>query len=127
MKNRDIYELALHLLAEPMSNGRLEDYDVRAPYLLGTFFYENCALDDRYREIFGLGARQYTRSVFVDLEAEFPFAERFVSAAGYYLASALVIDDDEELADKMYDKFSIAMSKIISEIPAVSESIIEIY
>ena len=127
MRNRDIYELALHLLAEPVRKGGLEEYDVRAPYLLGNFFYENSALDDRYREIFGLEPRKYTHAVFVDLEAEFPFAERFVSAAGYYLASALVIDDDEELADKMFDKFSIAMSKIISEIPAASESIIEIY
>lgn len=127
MKNRDIYELALNLLAEPMGDKMSDDYLTRAPYLLGGFFYENGGLDDSYREAFGLEPRSYTHAVCVDLDADFPFVERFVLAAGYYLASALVIDDNEELGDRFFDMFSIAISKLISEIPASPESILEVY
>lgn len=127
MKNRDIYELALNLLAESTSDPRNDDYLTRAPYLLGAFFYENSGLDDSYREAYGLEKRSYIHAVCVDLDADFPFAERFVTAAGYYLASALVVDDDEELGDKFFDVFSASMSRLISEIPASLEGIREIY
>ena len=127
MKNRDIYDLALNLLAEPMNELRNGDYLVRAPYLLGGFFYENGGLDDSYREAFGLEGRKYTHAVCVDLDDEFPFVERLASAAGYYLAFALVVDDNEELGDRFFDLYSTAVSKIVSEIPASLDSILNVY
>lgn len=127
MKNREIYELALNLLAEPACDINTDDYLSRASYLLGTFFYENCGLDDSYREAYGFESRRPIHAVCIDLDDEFPFVERFAPVAAYYLASTLVIDDNEALGDRFYDLFSAAMSKLISEIPASSESIINIY
>ena len=127
MKNRDVYELALNLLAEPIKEGRTDDYLTRAPYLLGSFFYENSGLDDSYREAYGLDKRSYTHAVCVNLDDDFPFVERFAPLAGYYLASTLVIDDDEALGDKFFDLFSASVSKLISEIPASADGILNVY
>lgn len=127
MKNRDIYELALNLLAEPANHLNTEDYLTRAPYLLGAFFYENGGLDDSYREAYGLEKRPPIHAVCVELDDDFPFVERFAPIAAYYLASTLVIDEDEALGDRFFDIFSSSVSKLISEIPASLEDIINVY
>ena len=127
MKNREIYKGALRLLAEPDEEARLEDYAIRAPYILGGFFYENSRLDDEYRRVLGLEARNYVHAVYANLDADFPFAERFASAAEYYLSSMLVIEEDNDLSDKFFDMYSVAMTKIVSEIPATSEKIAQMY
>ena len=127
MKNREIYKGALRLLAEPDEEARLEDYAMRAPYILGGFFYENGRLEEEYRRVFGLEDRKFVHAVYVDLDSDFPFAERFVTAAEFYLASMLVIDEDNDLSDKFFDKYSLDMTKIVSEIPATSEKIAQMY
>ena len=127
MKNREIFEAALALLAEPMNDERIEDYASRAPYILAGFFYENGNIDDKYREFTGLEPRNYTHAVYADLDADFPFADRFVSAASANLASLLIIDENNELGDKLFDIYSTSMTKIVSEIPASCESILNIY
>ena len=127
MTNKDIYDAALSLIAEPADDERNEDYLNRAPYILGSFFYENADLDTSYRKFTGLSPRGFVGAVFVPLEDEFPFAERFVSPAEYYLASMLVIDEDSELSDKFFDLFSTSMSGIMLEIPAIQEKIADMY
>ena len=127
MKNKEIYEAALNLIAEPMDEARVADYKIRAPYLLGNFLCENAALDAEYRKFAELEPIEYPHSVYADLDGDFCLAERFALAAGYYVASMLVIDEDGELADKFFDLYSTAMSKITAEIPGVSERIIDFY
>ena len=127
MKNREVYEAELHLLAEPVEEDSLEDYALRAPYLLGCFFYENSRLDTAYRKFNELEPHAFTHAVYSELDDDFPFAERFVNAASHYLAAMLVIDEDAELSDRLFDMFCTSISKITSEIPAASESIINIY
>ena len=127
MKNREIYEAALHLLAEPIDEDRLEDYASNAPYILGCFFYETSRLDEAYRKFNGLEPHGFTHAVCAELDEEFPFAERFVTAAVQYLAAMLVLEENGELSDKLFDMFCTSISKITSEIPGASESIINIY
>ena len=127
MTNKDIYNAALSLIAESGDDERNEDYLNRAPYILGNFFYENGELDSSYRRFTGLGERSFVNAVFVPLEDEFPFAERFISPAEYYLASMLVIDEDTELSDKFFDLFSSSMSAIMLEVPAIQEKIANMY
>ena len=107
MKNREIYEGALRLLAEPDDEARLEDYGIRTPYILGGFFYENSRLDEEYRRALGLDAHKYSYAVYVNLDSDFPFAERFALAAEFYLASMLVIEEDNDLSDRFFDKYSL--------------------
>ena len=114
MKNRDIYDAALCLLDEPNDTLRLNDYVSRAPYILSGFYYENAALDDRYREISGQGARKTGLSVPSELDADFPLSESFVYAASNYLASMLVCDSDSELSDKLLKITAESLQKISS-------------
>lgn len=127
MTNKDIYKAALSLIAEPIDEEKTEDYLQRAPYILGNFFYENGELDTSYRKFTGLPKRSFVNAVFVPLEDEFPFAERFISSAEYYLASMLVVDEDTELSDKFFDLFSSSMSAIMLEVPAIQEKIADMY
>lgn len=127
MKNREIYETAIHLLAEPMEEERLEDYAIRAPYLLGGFLYENSRLDASYRQFNGLEPHGFIGAVYADLDVDFPFAERFATAAGYYLASMLVIEENGDLSDKLFDIFCDSIMQISAEIPASLESITDVY
>lgn len=127
MKNRDIYETAIHLIAQPMEDERLEDYAVRAPYLLGGFLYENSHLDASYRQFCGLEPHGFIGAIYADLDNDFPFAERFSTPAGYYLAAMLVIDEDGELSDRLFAMFCDSISQISKEIPGASESITNIY
>ena len=78
MKNRDIYSVSLCLLAEPDETMRLEDYASRAPYLLGGFFYENEALDRKYREFSLLEERTAALSMPSLLEDDFPLCQRCI-------------------------------------------------
>ncbi len=127
MTNKDIYDAALLLIAEPTDDERNEDYLNRAPYILGNFFYENGELDSNYRKFTGLQERGFVGAVFVPLEDEFPFADRFIPPCEYYLASMLVVDEDTELSDKFFDLFSSSMSGIMLEIPAIQEKIADMY
>ena len=103
------------LLDEPDSDLRLEDYESRAPYVLGGFFYENYRLDDRYRELTGQSARQTALSIPKGLDGDFPLSDRFVFVAANYLASILVCDSDSELSDKLLKIYDSSMQKIMDE------------
>ena len=121
MKNRDIYDIALSLIAEPGDALRIEDYAARAPYILGDFLYENKTFDDRYREFMELDVRQTEIAIPVELDSEFPLSERFVSAAAHYLAAMLVCDSNSELSDKLLKLQQASFDKIEIEITPEEE------
>lgn len=122
MKNRDIYSVALCLLAEPEEAMRLEDYASRAPYLLGGFFFENDALDRKYREFAELGERTEALLMPPSLDGEFPLCQRFVTAASSYLASMLVCDSDSELSDRLLGMCEASLENVRAEmVPTVNE------
>jgi hypothetical protein len=123
MTNNDIYTSALAILAEGTSEGDNADYEERAPYLIAAFCTEAKDADSALRKALDEPMGAEFNAVFVPLEDDFPLLDRFSSAAALYLAAMLIIDDFPELSDKIYDKYSDAMSSICSSVPAVCESI----
>lgn len=127
MKNKDIYDGALRILAERVDEGLNEDYEERAPYIIAAFCYESSEADVAYRKSHYLPDAPTVSDVYLDLSGSFPCAERFSAAACMYLASMLVVDDDPELSDTLFDKYSEMMSAICSKIPAIVEPITDKY
>lgn len=118
MKCSEIFKGALRLLHEKGAEDENEDYAERAPYILSAMFSEAARTDKNYREANGLDEQGSFSPTYVELDEEFPLSSRFVSAATFYLASLLIIDENEELSDSFYEKYCDSMAAIVSEIPA---------
>ena len=127
MKNRDIYTSALHLIGEDIDTEANSDYEERASYLLAAFYTEAAQTDKSYREANELEKASETDCVFLPLEADFPCTDRFATAAALYLAAMLIIDENIELSDKLFDRYCDIMATIHSEIPAKIEKIAQKY
>ena len=128
MNNKDIYESALRILAESAAPEDNEDYEERAPYLLAAFCTEAEDTDKALRA--SLGEKKEAEAfnaVFLPLEARFPLLPRFSAAASFYLAAMLIIDDNAELSDRLYDKYCDAISRIQSTVPALTETVTDRY
>ena len=127
MINREIYLRALSLLGERCDSEGNEDYEERAPYLIAAFCTEAKEIDASYRESMKMSPAKEIDCVHIPLEATFPLADRFVNAATNYLAAMLIIDENTELSDKIYDIYCDLMASIQSEIPAKIEKIAQKY
>ena len=127
MKNRDIYSSALRHLGEDPDAVQNEDYEERAPYLIAAFCLECAETDIAYREANGLAKRTEVNSVCLPLDNSFPCADRFASAAALYLAAMLIIDENMQLSDKLFDRYCDIMATVQSEIPAKIEKIAQRY
>ncbi len=127
MKNKDIYDSALRILAERGDAEANDDYEERAPYLIAAFCSESAEADRIYRKVNGLPAPRSVNEVFLPLTDEFPCAPRFATAASAYLASMLIFDENTELADKLFERYSDMMSAICYELPALVEPIRDKY
>ena len=127
MKNKDIYDGALKILAESDAIGANDDYEERAPYLIAAFCSECSNADSAYRRANYLPMAKEVSEVYVDLSSDFPCSTRFATAACTYLASMLVIDDDSALSDKLFEKYTDIMSAICAGIPSLIESISDRY
>ena len=127
MTNRDIYLRALCLIGESGDVEDNEDYEERAPYLIAAFCTEAKDIDASYRESMKMSPAKEIDCVHIPLESAFPLADRFVNAAANYLAAMLIIDENTDLSDKIYDKYCDLMATIQSEIPASIEKIAQKY
>ena len=123
MINRDIYTNALALLSQNISGEFCEDLEERAPYLLANFCREALELDKLIRSLSGLSAHGSFNGVFLDLDADFPLRDRIASVAAKYLAAMLIIDENSDLSDRLYDAYCDAMATIQCSIPSVVEKI----
>ena len=124
---KEIFESALRLLGESAETGDNDDYEERAPYLLASLCTDLCELDSALCRSAGLEPSKASHPLWIALESEFPLCARLASAAAFYLAAMLVIDYDEELSDKLYDRYCDSVSVISSAIPFEIESIINRY
>lgn len=110
--NLDIYNSSLALIGETTEAINIEDYEERAPYIIASFCSLNSALDKKIRDADNLNAAYSFSPVYLSLEQEFPLCEKLVSAASLYTASMLVIDEDTDLSDSLYDKYCDNISSI---------------
>ena len=129
MKNRDVYDLSLALLAD--GGDRLEngDYEERAGYLLAAFASDTEIVDRRLRASRGDESADYETEIpiFLALEEDFPLDRSFVTAAGHYLASMLILEEDPELSEVLFDRYCTLLREICDDIPMKSCPIADRY
>jgi hypothetical protein len=127
MKCSEIFKSALKFLNEKGAEDENGDYAERAPYIIAAMCSEAAATDRRYRLANALPSQNDFSRTFISLDSSFPLSDRFSSAACFYLASLLIIDENEELADDFYEKYCDSISAISSEIPYSSGSTVNVY
>ncbi len=127
MLTREIYESALRLLAESTAEGDNDDYEERAPYILAVFCTEVQGIDEQIRLLSGDEGKAVFDGIYVDLDDSFPMFPRFAAMAAAYLAAMLVLDNDSALSEKLYEKYTSALSHISDGICGVSERTRNIY
>ena len=127
MKNRDIFENALRILAQSSVAGDTEDYAERAPFLIADFCTEALDLNTRLCEATGKTPITEFERVWLPLEENFPLLDRLAPIACLYVAAMLILDEDDELSDKLYARFCDKLASVWKEIPALLESIKEKY
>lgn len=103
-----------------------QDYAERAPYILSAMFSESSKTDKNYRSVNSLSKQGSFNPTYTALTAEFPLSDRFVSAAVFYLAALLIIDENDDLSDSFYDKYCDSISSIVAEISAGQAAIEQI-
>ena len=123
MKCKEIYDGALRILAESTRPADNDDYEERAPYLLAAFCSELSNTDSSLRRLLGKDERVEFCEVYLPLDNDFPLLSRFASAAALYLAAMLIIDDEQDFSDKLYERYCDRISSICSTVPAVAEKI----
>ena len=123
MKNKDIYKAALHLLSQPVSEDENEDFEDRAPFLISAFCFDVLEIDSALRRLLGIKPLEDFNRVYLPLDEDFPLVDKLAYPAAKYLAAMLVIDENPELSDKLYEQYCDSISRLRSEIPCVSESI----
>ena len=127
MKNRVIYENALRALSQRASDFGNEDFEERAPYIIASFCNEAGEIDSLLRASLGRPAIELYEGVWLSLDEDFPLLDRFASVAVQYLAAMLVIDEDSELSDRLYELYCDGISRIRASLPASLEAISERY
>jgi hypothetical protein len=127
MLNSEIYESALRILGESLNEGENEDYKESAAFLIAAFCNETEDVDDSIRRICGLSEKPYFNPVWVSLDEEFPSSERLAPAASLYLAAMLILDDDPERSESLYEKYCDSISTIENSLPMMSERIVDLY
>lgn len=127
MISQGIYDAALRMIAEIGGGESTDDYAERAPYLLAAFCCECASADVDYRAAHELAAQGAFSGVFLELSEKFPLCERFIYPAECYLASMLLVDEDEALSDKLYERYCDSISAIANELPGVSGGIVDRY
>ncbi len=124
---RNIYETALKLLGEVECTASEAELQDRAPYIGAALCTEAAALDRAYRRAFGMTEAVKINDLYIDLDSEFPLADRFAPAAAYYMAAMLILDEDTELYEKLFDRWCDSLATISAEIPFVKGSIADVY
>ncbi len=120
--NNDIYSTALGMIGLQVTSEGISDYEERAPYLLASFCNMTKELDKKLRRREGLVNQLPFNSVYLALGSSFPLSEPLASAAALYVAAMLVIEENSQLSDSLYDKYCDSISTLSTELSAESAS-----
>ena len=121
LTNRDIYKNALSLIGERISGSITEDYEERAEYILPALFCVAKSTDKKLRQIEGNGEQPSFNPVHTPLDTEFPLSDAFVTTAALYLAAMLVIEENGDLSDTLYDKYCDSIATIAASLSVCGE------
>lgn len=126
MKNRDVFSLAMALLAESGDRYSVSEYEERAGYLIPAFCIEVRSISNRLALLEG-GAPYGEIPPFVSLDEEFPVKDALVPAAAAYLAAMLVLAEDGALSDTLFARYCDAASSVREALTARIERIRDLY
>ena len=112
---REIYTNALVHIGEVSDSNFSADYEDRAPYLLASFCSLAKSTDKKIRKAQGLTSQSKFSPVFLSLDSSFPLCDDLCPVAALYVAAMLVIDEDTELSDTLYDKYCDGMASLAAE------------
>ena len=127
MKNQAIFEAAVRLICEVPDAEQTADYTERAPYILASLFSEAAATDAKYRLSHQSKVAESLPTAYAALDGDFPLSDAFFHPAVYYLASMLVLEENEELSERLFAKYSDGMALICAELPATASPISDRY
>ncbi len=127
MTLRSVYKTALKLIGEAECTASEADLAERAPYIGAALCREASALDKAYRRAFGMEEAEGFEGLYLDLDSLFPLADRFAPAAAYYMAAMLILDEDTELYETLFERWCDALAAISAEIPFVKGSTADVY
>ena len=68
-----------------------------------------------------------TDMIAVDPEEDFPLCDIFIPISVHYVAAGLVIDENEEMSDKFFDRYINGILEIRNAIPAEQGAIVDRY
>ena len=127
MTVREIYDSALKLIGVSSEGLNDSDYSERAPYIVAIFCDKMMDTDRYYREAHGLDAQNSFNAIRLELSAQFPLCDRFADSAIHYLASMLVLYENEVVHDKLFSMHCDLLSNLMREIPYYKEKIKNVY
>ncbi len=125
----DILDGSIAAVCEDVTATRaIEDYAVRGQFLLANFVTQYAKLDAIFRQANGLETQEFrTDIVSVDPEDEFPLCDVFIPVAVHYVAAGLVIEENEEMSDKFFDRYVNGILEIRKGLPAKQGAIVDKY
>ena len=125
----DILDGAIAVACEDVTNSHAtEDYIIRGQFLLASFVTQYAKLDAILREANKMEPQVIkTDIVSIDPEDEFPMCDVFIPSATYYVAAGMVLDENEEMSDKFFDRYVNSILKIKNELPAQQGAIVDKY
>ncbi len=113
MTYQTLFESALALICEDKDDqDGISDYIERAPYLFANAVTACESLDREYRELFGLEQRPAFNGAQVKMDSSFELSQTFAPSTVYYVASMLVLDENEKMSDRLFDLYSSSLSGI---------------
>ena len=118
MTNQEIYDGALRIIGESVEEEDNEDYRERAPYIIAMFCNETFVLDNTIRRLASTPERAFGTSIWLSLDTPFPATPRLAHAACLYLAAMLILDEDMERSDNIYEKYCDSIASIQTEVEA---------
>lgn len=122
----ELYAAALRLISET-EDSISDDYEERAPYLLGTFVTEQIPLQKKWDAAHGEEERSYTPCLAVTMSDDFPLGDDWIAPATYYLAAMLTLDENETLSDRLFDRYVDGIASIEASLPSSTEAIKDRY
>ena len=114
----NIFLDALQLLNINEDSEMCVEFADRAPFIIASMCLEVGNIDVLYRKANGLSNPPVFNPTEFKLNSFFPLADRFITPAGFYVASMLISDTNIELGDYFFDKYCDSMSKIVESLPA---------
>ncbi len=125
----DILDGAIAAVCEDVAASHLtEDYVTRGQFILASFVVQYASLDAAWREAHGMESTTIdTNITSISPRDDFPLCDVFAPIAINYLASGLVIDENEEMSDKFFDRYVTGILDIRKALPAKQTPIIDRY